>query len=52
MLALLWAGVPAEAGIGIGLALGFLIAAATPDRHERVLGHRDTEEFMLLHHDE
>lgn len=52
MLALLWAGVPVEAGIGVGLAIGWIIAATTPDRHERILRHRQTEDFLIHHYDD
>ena len=49
MLLLTWAGIPPEAGLGIGLALGFLIATLTPDRHERILTRRSTEEYLLFY---
>ncbi len=49
MLALVWAGIPAEGGLAVGLALGWIIAAARPDRHERVLHDRNAEDYLLFY---
>jgi hypothetical protein len=50
-LALTSAGVPAEGGILLGLALGWLIAAALPDPRERVLHGPDDDDFPLHSYD-
>ena len=51
LLALVWAGVPAEGAFAMGLALGWIIAATWPDRHERVVTRRTPAEYLLFFDD-
>ena len=50
-LALIWVGTPPEGGIMIGLALGWLLAAALPDRDERVPQQSREEELSVHFYD-